>query len=102
MANIGIRLSASGCKKDASTPVIENGKGPSSFSATHPRSAVTSSGTTSSEQTRESSSGVRTTQKNLPSSAQEGMGALGANWHTAILCSRMRNFRLGGNAGDYY
>ena len=39
IAKIGIFASAaSGCRNDASTPVILNGNGPSSFSASHPRS----------------------------------------------------------------
>src|ERR1700682_3399542 len=79
-------------------------KGPSSFSAIHPRSTSALSGIrssrqassvpASSRQTTESSSRVRTTQKTPPSSAQAGMRASKANRHTASRSIRTRYFRL--------
>lgn len=96
---MGILASASGCKKDASTPVIEKGKGPSSFKATQPRSAITSSGKLFSVQTIESSSTVRVTQWNFLVCSHSGMAAFAARRQTASGSPRTRNFKLRGNSG---
>ena len=100
---MGIFACAKGSRNAASTPVIEKGKGPSSFSATQPFSERTPSGTRSSSHTMESSSLARTTEKSGPSSAHGGSGESASKRHTASRSERRRNFNRWDNPqGGYY
>src|SRR5829696_3709146 len=97
MARILTSLSASGTATEGSTSIFPNSKGPSSLRARQPRSQSTSGGTSCSEQTTESSSAVRVTEKNGAASAQAGVSEPGSGPQTARRSSstERRSDRIG-------
>src|SRR4051812_15752979 len=78
-----MRAVAKGDRKDASTPVKVNGKGPSSFKHVQPHSDFTSRGTDAAGKRRESSSAVGVIENRGSSRAQAGMGASEGKRQTA-------------------
>src|SRR6201987_5533554 len=79
MAKIGMPFDDRGSINDNSTPVCENGNGPSSFRHIQWCGESISAGGFFAGQTIESSSGVRVIDVNSPSVAHAGTGASGAN-----------------------
>src|SRR5215831_4127712 len=84
--------SESGFINEASTPVSEKGNGPSSFRHAQSPSCRTSAGTCPTQQTTESSSSVRVTEKKGPRRAQLGTSEPAGSWQTANEPGNRENF----------
>src|ERR1700730_18345448 len=78
MAKIGTPLLESGSMKESSTPVWENGNGPSSLKQIQWHSELRFAGTFSAGHTIDSSSAVRVTEEKTPLVAHSGTVASGS------------------------
>src|SRR5579863_1238720 len=95
MAKMGMSFEDRGSMNDSSTPVCENGNGPSSFRHIQWCGESTSGGTLPATQTMESSSGVRVIELNSLSLAHAGTDDSGANRTMAYGPANLRNLRVG-------
>src|SRR5438445_6633454 len=96
MTKIGTAASASGDTSAATTPVSEKSSGPASSSAHQPRSALALVGTSSSQQTIESSLSERVADQKWPPRTQPGSSESGSRRTTAYSSSSVLSFTKAG------